>query len=458
MLKNKFPILILTFLVLSGCTLFKKKTNLKPEIKTSYLQRVYINFEKGKELLFQGKLDASNYYFDRALNILLDSNINNVKNSKYIKDLITKISSVELNHLKYIEEINSKKEKALIDEVINTPLFKPSKKEVQKLKKLVINSEPEFSFPIVINSKVVSFLKAFQTIRHKSIQNSLNRATAYLDDFRAIFRERGVPEDLIYLPIIESGFRVNALSRARALGVWQFMRATAKLFGLRSDWIVDERRNPYKAAYAAAKYLKYLHDQFGDWYLALASYNGGPGRVRRAIRKVGSRDFFRLARTRYLRRETRNYVPAFIASLLIAKSPEKYGFEITKVDNIFDSTKIVEINSPVKLKNISSLLNISFSLLKKLNPELVREFTPFNKKKYLIRIPSASDETVLSDLKILPPKSKYFAGWYRVKRGDNLYSIARRFKTTVRKIKKVNKLRSNLIKPGKRLLIPRGFY
>lgn len=457
MLKNRLPVFFLLPLIFSGCTLFKREVISEPGKTTNYLQRAEVNYKKGKDLLTQGKLNASNYYFDRALNILLDSNLDNGENGKYIQDLIRKISSVELNYLKYIEEINSIKEKALIDEVINTPLFKPSKKEVQQLKKLIISSEPEFSVPIVINKKVVSFLKAFQTIRHKSIQNSLNRSVAYLDDFRKIFREIGVPEDLVYLPIIESGFRVNALSRARALGVWQFMRSTAKLFGLRSDWIVDERRNPYKAAYAAAKYLKYLHDKFGDWYLALASYNGGPGRVKRAIRKVGSRDFFRLAKTRYLRRETRNYVPAFIASLLIAKSPEKYGFEINRSDNVFDSTKMVEINSPVKLGDISTRLKIPVAQLKKLNPELVREFTPFNQKKYLIRIPENSDETALRNLKKLPPKSKYFVGWYRVKKGDNLYSIARRFRTTVRKIKKVNKLRSNLIKPGKRLLIPRGF-
>jgi len=434
----------------------KENINFDPSnIPSGTLKKVEQFYLKGKALLNEGNKDGATYYFDRSLNHLLDSLSGESADQKIAEKYINKISALELNHLKYINDISTEKEKALIDEVINTRLFKPSQKDIKKVKELAVKSEPKFSVPVEINDKVVSFLKAFQTVRHKSIQNALDRSWIHIKRFKEIFNEAGIPEDLAYLPIIESGYRTNAYSRARAMGIWQFIRSTARLFGLRVDWIVDERKDPEKSAKTAAKYLKYLHEKFGDWYLALASYNGGPGKVARAIRRVGSREFYRLARTRYLRRETRNYVPAFVASLLIAKSPEKYGFIINEPDRLYLESKTVEIISPVSLKSAASLIDVPYSDMKKLNPEIVRDYTPFNKKKYLLRIPQSVDPAPLENLKKLPPKSRYFAGWYKVRKGDSLYSIARKFRTSVRKIKKVNKLRSNLIRPGKRLLIPR---
>lgn len=455
MLKNNFYFLIFIILLLTGCSKGLFKTDPVESSLRSTLKKTDVLYLKGKSLLNEGEKDAASYYFDRALNILLEQAAADPASRKKANYYIRKISALELNHLKYINDISTEKEKALIDEVINTRLFKPSQKDILKVKKLAVKSEPTFSIPVEINDKVVSFIKAFQSVRHKSIQNALDRSGIYLERFKAIFREAEIPEDLAYLPIIESGFRTNAYSRARAMGIWQFIRSTARLYGLRVDWIIDERKDPEKSAKAAASYLKYLYGKFGDWYLALASYNGGPGKVSRAIRGVGSRDFYRLARTRYLRRETKNYVPAFVASLLIAKSPEKYGFIINEAETLYKESKTVEIISPVSLKSVSLLLGVPYSDMKKLNAEIIRDFTPFNKKTYLLRIPSSSDEVLLEGLKRLPQKSRYFAGWYRVKKGDSLYSIARKFRTSVRKIKKVNKLRSNLIRPGKRLLIPR---
>ncbi len=455
MWKNRIILFVMVLVLSAGCSnsLFRK--GYKLNYRNPIIRKAESNFLKGKALINEGRSDAAGYYFDKAINILLNSVSDNPEFSRIVNEYVIKISSIELNQLEYNNNISTEKEKALIDEVVNTRLFKPSQKEIKKIKQLAVISEPTFSIPIEINDKVVSFIKAFQTVRHKSIQNALDRSGIYIKRYKVIFNEAGIPEDLAYLPIIESGFRTNAYSRARAMGIWQFIKMTARLFGLRVDWILDERKDPEKSAYAAAKYLKYLYEKFDDWYLALASYNGGPGKVSRAIKRVGSRNFYRLAKSRYLRRETRNYVPAFIASLLIAKSPEKYGFIVNEPDKLYNNSKIVKIISPVSLKSVSALLNRPYSELKKLNPEIVRDFTPFNKKEYELRIPIGSDESVLEQLKRLPPKSRYFAGWYRVRKGDSLYSIARKFRTSVRKIKRVNKLRSNLIRPGKRLLIPR---
>ena len=455
MLKNNLVVLLLIIILLSGCSTGIFKTDPVESRLRGALKKADSFYLKGRSLLNEGKNDAASYYFDRALNILLDLVTADPSNKEKANSYIRKISALELNYLKYINDISTEKEKALIDEVINTRLFKPSQKDILKVKNLAVKSEPTFSIPVEINDKVVAFIKAFQSVRHQSIQNSLDRSGIYLKRFKTIFREAEIPEDLAYLPIIESGFRTNAYSRARAMGIWQFIRSTARLYGLRVDWIIDERKDPEKSAKAAAQYLKHLYEKFGDWYLALASYNGGPGKVSRAIRRVGSRDFYRLARTRYLRRETKNYVPAFVASLLIAKSPEKYGFVVNEPETLYKESRTIEIISPVSLKSVTSLLGVPYSDMKKLNAEIVRDFTPFNKKTYLLRIPSFSDEELLEELKRLPPKSRYFAGWYSVKKGDSLYSIARKFRTSVLKIKKVNKLRSNLIRPGKRLLIPR---
>jgi len=454
---NYIPLAIVLFLGLTSCTslnLNKKRINIPQNNIFFSADR---NFQLGSKLLENRKNPEANFYFDQAVNILLDPDIKSPELKNKLNELIEKISDIQKKYLDSINSQNENFEKALIDDVISTPLFKPTRKQIERIKKIENENSPDFSIPITINRNVVSFITAFRTIKRKSIQNALNRSAEFIDDFKKIFKEHNIPTDLAYLPIIESGFRISARSRARAMGIWQFMGSTARLFGLRVDWVVDERKNPYKAAYAAADYLKYLYGIFGDWYLALASYNGGPGKVKRAIRKTGRRDFFKLARTRYLRRETRNYVPAYIASLIIAKSPGKYGFYIEPTEKIFSNSKIVEIISPVKISEISKLLNISVKDLKKMNPELIREFTPFNKKSYLIRIPADSDENILSKLKKLPSKAKYFVGWYRVKKGDSLYSIARKFRTSVKKIKRVNKLRSNLIRPGKRLLIPRGY-
>jgi membrane-bound lytic murein transglycosylase D len=316
---------------------------------------------------------------------------------------------------------------------------------------------PAYSIPITINSRVLSFVKAFRTVRRENIRRALNRSVQYIDEFKRIFRQYGIPEDLAYLPLIESGFRIHALSRARARGMWQFIASTARMYGLRVDWLVDERRDPFKSAAAAAKYLKDLHQQYGDWYLALAAYNGGTGRVSRAVRRLKTKDFFKIAKYRWLlRRETRNYVPAFLASLIIAKIPGEYGFTLEPEESIFENTKTVQTPSPVSLKEMASLTGVPYNTLKKINPELTHEFTPFDRKYYTVRLPLEIDQSLTAQLKRVPPEKEMFIGWYRVRRGDSLYGIARKFGTSVRLIKKTNKLRSNLIHPGKRLLIPRS--
>lgn len=457
MLKSKIVILFSLFILFNACSFISKNNNFEKDLKNrfSHLKRANLTFKQGKKILLNGHIKESEYYFDRTINILLDSDSIGSTNKKYLDYYIKEISEIELNYLKSRDTTNSNQQKAFLDEVISTPLFHLSEEEISKFKKKIDEKHPNYTIPVVVNSKVISFLKAFQNIKHESIQRALNRSQKYIEKFKKIFRDNKIPEDLAYLPIIESGFRVKAVSRARAKGIWQFMASTARMFGLRVDWVIDERLDPIKSTHAAAEYLKSLFEEYGDWYIALACYNGGTRRVNKAIRKLKTKDFFNIAKSRYIRRETKNYVPAFLASLIIVKSPEEYGFNLD-LTHVIENTKIIKIPSPIDLNAVSLKSKISYTKLKELNPELIRHFTPFNKKYYYLRVPESVEEASILELKRLPPQKKYFVGWYKVRRGDSLYAIARKFRTSVKKIKRANKLRSNLIKPGKRLLIPRG--
>jgi membrane-bound lytic murein transglycosylase D len=413
-------------------------------------------FQSGKACLEKGDMAGAKACFDQSLDALLDAGTSAPGVDRgAVNDLVKRIADIELNYLKDKNSPENGEHEAFLDQVIATPLFLPSAKDVQDLQQKVGEAAAiTYSLPVIVNPQVVSFLKAFQTIRHEGIQRALDRMGEFIGPFQETFRGHGVPEDLAYLPIIESGFRVDATSRARARGAWQFMAATARLFGLRVDWQVDERLDPFKAADAAARFLKHLHDEYGDWYIALACYNGGPRRVEKAMRALQTADFFTINQSRHIRRETKNYVPAFLASLLIARSPGEYGFTLGGGEALFAGCKTVEVPSPVALGQIAERLQMSGAELKKLNPELLRDFTPSNKAVYSLRVPATADEAALAGLERIPASRIPRYNSYRVRPGDTLSTIARRHGTSVRRIQAANNMRSTLIRPGMNLIIP----
>lgn len=421
--------------------------------------RAEVYFQQGKTCLEKGDMAAARSCFNQTMDVLLDARAGaqDGDSKNILNDYAKKIAAIELNYLKDKNSPENGQHEAFLDQVISTPLFLPTEKDVLDLKQKVSEAAVvSYSIPVIVNSQVVSFLKAFQTIRHDGIQRALDRMVEYIAPFKEIFRQYEIPEDLVYLPIIESGFRVDATSRARARGAWQFMAATARLFGLRVDWQVDERLDPFKAAAAAARFMKDLYQEYNDWYIVLACYNGGPRRVKKAMRVLQTSDFFTINQTRHIRRETKNYVPAFLASLIIARAPQEYGFKINDGEAIFTGSKNVVVPSPVSLSHVAALLQISYADLKKLNPELLRDFTPSNLSEYSLRVPAQADEAALAGLERIPPAKIPKYNTYRVRPGDSLYSIARRHATSVSQIKKVNGLKSNLIRPGMNLIIPRG--
>ncbi len=414
-------------------------------------------FQSGKTRLEKGDMPGARQYFDLALDVLLAAGTAGDGPHAALNGLARKIADIELSYLKDKNSPENGEHEAFLDQVIATPLFLPSEKDVQDLQhKVDAAAVVSYSLPVIVNPQVVSFLKAFQTIRHDGIQRALDRMGEFIGPFQEIFRRHGLPEDLAYLPIIESGFRVDATSRARARGAWQFMAATARLFGLRVDWQVDERLDPFKAADAAARFLKHLYEEYNDWYIALACYNGGPRRVERAMRALQTADFFTINRSRHIRRETKNYVPAFLASLIIARSPYEYGFTLGNGEPLLAGSKTVEVPSPVSLPQVAERLRLPLAELKKLNPELLRDFTPSNLPAYDLRVPATADEAALAGLERIPAGKIPRYRSYRVRPGDTLSTIARRHGTSARRIQSANGLRSTLIRPGMNLIIPGG--
>ena len=230
------------------------------------------------------------------------------------------------------------------------------------------------------------------------LEEGLSRGMQFLPMIQDVFRAEGLPLDLAYIPLVESAFKPIALSRAKASGMWQFMRGTALENGLKHDWYIDERAEPEKATRAAAKYLKTLNGMFdGDWHLALASYNGGPGRVQRAMKRSGRSDFWKLsATTRYLPRETRDYVPLILAAIIIARNPAQYGMNVQPLEQ--PPAESVTLSAAVDLRRIAEWLGTPVQVIQDLNPELRRWTTPVRATDYELKVPSGTGDIVRAQL------------------------------------------------------------
>ena len=286
----------------------------------------------------------------------------------------------------------------------------------------------------------------------------LERSSRYIPLMKSILKENNLPVNLVYVALIESGFSPKALSRSNAVGYWQFIYGTGKRYGLRIDGYVDERRDPVLSTRAAANYFKDLFSLFGSWPLALAGYNAGEYRVNRAVLKHYNRDFWFLSLKKALPRETRNYIPKLIASILISKNPQKYGFSnVNYQDPInFD---LVEIKKPISLVKLAKQMNISKKTLKLLNPMYKGQYVPVYEGKTVLRIPTGMLSLAQSSLEKsrmkAPQHSYHYHYWYRVRSGDNLYRIARRHKTTVSRLRRENNMgRSSFLRVGQKLKIP----
>lgn len=330
-----------------------------------------------------------------------------------------------------------------------TQLVEPIEVEIGNSKYTVLDDR-DGHIPIVTNKKVEQFIYYFQTKGKKQFQIYLDRRAIYGDMIQDILKQYSLPEELIYLAMIESGLNPKAHSRANASGMWQFIYGTGIRYNLNRNWYVDERRDPRKATHAASQYLTDLYKQFDNWYLALAAYNAGSGRITRAKRLHQTSDFWQL---HSLPRETRNYVPLFLATTIIGRDPVKYGFKSPQNDPW--KYDVVEIEKSADLSILAQSAGISLSTLRKYNPELRQSATPT--KSYNLRLPIGKKDLFEKKYAALP-ESKRFAPQYithRVRSGENLGSISRKYRVSIHNIAAVNKIRNrHKIKVGQVLTIP----
>ncbi|HJV23791.1 MAG TPA: LysM peptidoglycan-binding domain-containing protein [Holophagaceae bacterium] len=307
-----------------------------------------------------------------------------------------------------------------------------------------------YDFPIDLNDKVATWVNLFTTTKKGFMEGALSRASRYLPMVRQVFAEEGVPEDLAYLAVIESGYKNDARSYAKAVGMWQFMRSTGRIFGLKGTAWVEERRDPVKATRAAARYLRRLHEISGDWYLALVGYNAGPLTTERAILNVGSRNFWDLHRSRWLRTQTKNYIPEMCAAVLVGRSPEKYGLVVPQLPPyVYEN---VQVDKATSLSVIARLSSTDVSTLKDLNPELLRGSTPPG--SYPLRVPPGKAMQVNRVLAGLKGSQRLDFKTYVIRKGDTPARVARRFKVGEQDLLEANDLSAKQFKPGKRIQVP----
>jgi peptidoglycan lytic transglycosylase D len=483
-------------------------------------QQVEAAFEAGEKEYQEGHLSSARRDFDHSLELLLGSELD-VQGTPELAALFNRIvETVHSDEMIAFREgdgfSEQKSEPSPLDE-IGGMTFPPAPPGSVAGLQLRDRAEGELQrvphdLPLAVNDVVLSYLDFFESPRGRAIvEKGLSRQGRYRPMIERVLREEGLPGDLIYLAQAESAFQPQALSSAGARGLWQFMYTRGKEYGLKRTWWVDERQDPEKATRAAAEHLRDLYHMFGDWYLAMAAYDSGPGVIQRAVQRTGYADFWQLYKRNVLPQETRNYVPIILALTLIGKDPAAYGFDVQPEKPL--RTDNVQPGHPIDLRLVAETIGVDLDTLRQLNPQLLRLVTPAN-SKFVLHLPEGTAERFYAQIAAIPPDKwvnwrrqevrpgdtlsriarRYHvrasavaeandidlhapldvgekliipaAAWdqpargklvrYRVRHGDTLSSIAEQFGVSVEEVKQWNHLRSNLIRPGARLRVYPG--
>jgi membrane-bound lytic murein transglycosylase D len=404
----------------------------------------------------QGHLNRARQEFDLALGVYLGAPGGALSNPKLAEGYRRTLQTIQLQEMEALaagdgfNEVPG--ETAAIDAVADLELdeLHPSD-DARRLAEEVLRAE-RTDLPIALNDPVLSCIDLYQGQLREWFGEALERGGRYLPKIREVFAAEGIPQDLAYVALVESAFKTNALSRAKAKGVWQFIPSTGKRFGLQQDWWLDERSDPDKSTRAAARYLRVLYDEFQDWNLALAGYNAGEGKVRRVIESYGTEDFWELAQTEAFREETRNYVPMIQAAIVVAKAPAKYGFDV-QPEPLLEADS-VRVSDAVDLRVIAECAGSSMDRMRLLNPALRRLATPA-RRSFDVRVPKGTAATTTACLHAIPPERRVAFRAHVVTQGQTLASIARRYGSRVTEIAEANGLstRKRLAR-GQELIIP----
>jgi membrane-bound lytic murein transglycosylase D len=427
---------------------------LSPDPVADLIAQVEKEYQAGQDNYRAGHLEAAKQNFDRAFNLLLGSNLDLRSDERLEHEFDHILEGVNGFELQALQEgdgfTEQKSEPAPIDEA-NEVTF-PADPSIKAKAEAEIKSTHS-DLPLMMTDQVAGYINYFSTRGRGTIERALTRSGRYDEMIRRTLKEEGVPQDLIFLAQAESGFHPLALSRAGARGIWQFMGSRAKGYGLERDWWLDERQDPEKSTRAAARHLKDLYHQFGDWYLAMAAYNSGPGTVQSAVKRTGYADFWELYRRNVLPKETRNYVPIILAVTIMAKNPEQYGLDHLEKDQPvpYDSVKI---DYPVDLRLVAECVDASASDLQDLNPSLLRMTTPKD-REFDLHLPAGSRDKFDAAIAAVPPDMRVWWRYHRVQPGDTLASVAHTYRSTSKAIAEANNLEDGSeLAPDNKLIIP----
>jgi peptidoglycan lytic transglycosylase D len=434
------------------------EVNFEDPVNLAILQ-ARLRFQQGEDLYKKGQLKRAKEEFNSAVDLILETS------SKYpgqprldreLLDLVARVNAMELAALRDGDGLTDQtNQPAAIDDLDQVETF-PALID-PKLKKTVEDDVRVIAhdLPIEINDRVLGFLEYYQNGRGRNtIELGLERVGRYQSMIERILKEEGVPLDLIYLCQAESAFEPRALSRAAAKGMWQFISSRGKEYGLRQTWWIDERSDPEKSTRAAARHLKDLYQEFGDWYLAMAAYNGGPLRVQRALEKTGADNFWTLADKRALPRETINYVPNILALTIIGKNPAKYGFTVPRAAQPME-TERVSLDKSTDLRVIAEAINLPVEDLRTLNTHVLRWTTPPDDPDFQLILPKGYAEKFNEHIPALPENKRILFREHLVRKGDTLAAIGRKYGTTVAEISQANRLgKTPVLRIGQSLVIP----
>jgi membrane-bound lytic murein transglycosylase D len=417
-----------------------------------------LRFERGEQLYKDGFLKQAKQEFDGAVDLVLDTAGTYPKDLRLrheLTDLVTRINAMELLSLRQGDGFTDQKEEhAAIDDLERVETF-PALID-PKLKEEVEETVSEIThdLPIEINDRVLGFLDYYQNGRGRgAVEVGLQRAGRYQPMIEKILREEGVPLDLIYLCQAESAFEPRAVSRAQAKGMWQFISSRGKEYGLRQTWWIDERSDPEKSTRAAARHLKDLYQEFGDWYLAMAAYNSGPVRVQRALERTGADNFWTLAEKKALPKETINYVPNILALTIIGKNPEKYGFSIQAETPL--ETERVQVDKATDLRVIAEAIDVPVEDLRGLNSHVLRWTTPPDDTEFQLILPKGYADKFNQQIASLPSSKRVLFREHIVQKGDTVGLIAKKYGTTPSQLVQANNLgKTPVLKVGRSLIIP----
>ena len=401
------------------------------------------SFARGEKNYNEGHLEMAKAAFNEAISAILlasPSLREDRRLQKTFDSLVDRIHAYELEALKQGDGFaESAYQPAPLDEFqsLSVPEVLDDLPPSERIQAEAAQTVTDI--PLVINGQVSRLIEYFTSGRGRpALEVGMQRSGRFREMILRVLEEEQVPLDLFYLAQAESAFRPRARSRAGALGLWQFMPSRGKEYGLKRTWWADERMNPERATRAAARHLKDLYARFGDWYLAMAAYNCGPLCVQRAVERTGYADYFQLTARRALPRETRNYIPIILALTFVGKNAQKYGLdEIAPEDPWVHDT--VAVSHPVDLRLVSEIVGTGVETIRDLNPSLLRMTTP-NVPQYALRIPAGTRELFQRRIAMIPPEKWVWWRWHTVHYGETLTGIARRFQTSVKAIAEVNNL------------------